>query len=221
MRRMTLGLAAAAVIAGSVGFGGAARATTLLVNNALTNGSLTFTVSSCTYQVDGTTAANCGALQMLSSGNGVQITATSGSIFSDTSSSYRSTDDLQLDLTVTSSAGAILTGASVAIAGSGDQASAIMGGSETVYDASANPLGSVMNVNLGAPNASTNFAAQATLGLVKDFGIFQTPTNGVTDTLSSITETFTTTAAVPEPTSIALLATSICLVFGVSRRRAT
>lgn len=69
MRRMTLGLAAA-VIAGSLGFGGAARASvTLVAGNSLTVGDLTWSVVSCTF-----TNSSCGNLAMSLYGTGIVIT---------------------------------------------------------------------------------------------------------------------------------------------------
>ncbi len=222
MRRTTRGLAAAAGIAGSAGFGGAARATALVVGNTLTNGPLTFTVSSCTYQVDGVSGA-CGSLQMLTSGNGVQITgASGGNIFSETTSTYRSVDDLQLDLSVATSAGTTINGASVAIAGSPTSGtdSTNVRGSETIYDQNLSQLGSILTATLAAPTMSTSFVAQAAINLSKDFGIFATPSNNVTDSLASITETFSVATSVPEPGAIMLLSGFIG-VLGLVRRRRT
>ena len=74
MRRMTLGLAAAAVIAGSVGLAGKAEATivTLAAGQTLTSGNLTWLVVSCAFT--NSTDSACGNLEMTASGNGIVIT---------------------------------------------------------------------------------------------------------------------------------------------------
>ena len=79
MRRTTLGLAAAAVIAGSLGFGGVAKAgvgpVTLNVNNSVTAGSDTWVVQTCTYNG----AGGCSDLAMTATGTGVTVSGWTGS----------------------------------------------------------------------------------------------------------------------------------------------
>ena len=219
MRRMTLGLAAAAVIAGSVGFGGAARATpayVLLSDNVttLTNGSgETWAVNSC-----GGTNVLCSNLAMQLSGGGIIISGFSAGPAFPSLASVVTSPASPADFTVaieeyTSGANSITSASLVAVGGTAKS----IGGQITIGSTNHSlNAGNYVNVTLAASsvgNAASGYPSSIAFNSAQNDVIYNMDVNISPDSQ-------TVSFGVPEPASFGLLAVALGLMAFVRRRRA-
>ncbi len=224
MRRMTLGLAAAAVIAGSVGLAGKAEALpAYLTLNSIGAGSppspylsdapLTWYITSCST---GTTDV-CGNLVMYADAGALTFAAAPvGGVFQPLSSVYVPNTVTDLTIIVRGFTGSILTGGPATIS------SAAV--SEVV--ASGGGTGGSASVGTGTTSAPF-FSGLGTIGLPTSgdpASISFAPVNNVQYImdipLTAALNTVTFGTPVPEPAAFGLLAMSLVLTIGARAYRA-
>lgn len=220
---MKVGLVAAAVIAGSVGFGGAAMATpayVLLSDNAstLTNGSgETWAVNSC-----GGTNVSCSNLAMQLSGGGIIISGFSaGSPAAFPSlASVVTNPTLPADFTVyieeftsgVTPPNSITSASLFAVGGAANS----IGGQVTIGSTNGGPnVGHYVNATLAASsigNALSGYPSSITFSSAQNDVIYAMDVN-----ISSDSQTVSLN--VPEPASFGLLAVALGLTAFIRRRR--
>ena len=215
MRRMTLGLAAAAVIAGSVGCGGAARAGALsyvLLNDLngtadyVQVGNVQWSVvfGSCTF-----TNSSCGSLAISASGsgNGIVITGYVSSPapppFPSIASIAGSGTDFTVQLNELATSGSIGTATLSSNGGSGSD-------SATVFKSSGVVNGTTANSSVG--NAFSLYPGSISFTPVND--VVYHMDNSVTAGLVSVS----IGQPVPEPASLGILALALLLTAAVRLR---
>ena len=217
MRRMTLGLAAAAVIAGSVGFGGAARATTL-------TGSIGLSDSTDSLQIGGITISNisCQSSAFPNSCTGGEIAALAGSpagfvIQSATSGSsliVNTSNTSNADITVSFQ---LVSTPAVSTIGLGvGNGTGTVNVSENVVDyTSGASLAHYPTNALNSSSTLTLSSSDTNIYITKDISL------NPTSSIDSVTQTFpgiSGPSLVPEPATIGLFAFGMVLL-GLARRR--
>lgn len=220
MRRATLGLAAAAVIAGAVGFAGAAQASPSYLtldqtygaspNNVLTVGDVNWIVDSCSVNLGN---GSCSQIALVLNGANVQFEATTATtgVFA-ALSSLSSISDFSVDFEEFTTSGSKSFGQSFynVTGGTGvDSASLVVG---------PNTSGSYVNgiqSNSTIGNAASGYPGLISFAPVND--VIYLADNHVTSGLTTITAG----TPVPEPGSVALFGLGLIGIVVVRRRAAS
>jgi hypothetical protein len=198
---------------------------TLSVGNAM------YTVTSCVYTITGTatvgssstpaSSAACTAalnLELVSSGSGVTLqSSTAGSLATQTGGTNTSLGDITLTMAIQALNGSLLTGVTGTIVGTRTGNSIFSSGS-TASNSGGTGIGSpgTLLINQSSLSLSQSFASSVSYASLS----IDTKAQGLTTGTSTLTSLTFVASTVPEPASMAILATAgVALMAGRRKRR--
>ena len=211
---------------------GAAQAVPVvpLSGATLNVGNASYTITSCVYTIAGTatvglsSAPASGAactvglgLELVSSGGGVTLQSTGGTLATQGGGTTSSIGDITLTMAVQALNGTLLTGVTGTIVGTRTGNSIFSSGS-TASNSSGTGIGipGTLMINQSSLSLSQSFASSVSYASLS----IDTKAQGLTTGTSTLTSLSFVASTVPEPASMAILATAgIALMAGRRKRR--